>query len=361
MAVLVASEADLRQGTLRTRCAGTERDLVFRPLAHEIAARVLEQERRTPRARDRAALHVEQSRGELGERGLARAVRAGERDDLAAAQLERDAIEDPWAVAVRIGRSLHAADDVSPGPRPSGRAARLDRPRRAMLLEPGDRLIARRVEQHAPAVEERDAIGVRQRKRRMLLGEDDRRADVERMVEEGLRALGIELRRRLIEQQQLRSECERRGEADALQLPARELRDAAAGEVRRPDRVERVRRTLCDLARRRADVLEAERDLRLDSAEHDLVLGILEDGRDGAGQLGGPRAARVAAGDLHPALERSTVEPRDEPGERTQDGRLPRARRPEQQQHLARLDRQRHLVEREPAVGIREREPGERR
>ena len=172
-----------------------------------------------------------------------------------------------------------------------------------MLREPGDRLIARRVEQHAPAVEERDAVGVRQRERRMLLGEDDRRTDVERMLEEGLRALGIELRRRLVEQQQLRSERERRREAHTLQLAARELRDAAGGEVRRPDRVERVRHALRDLTRRRADVLEAERDLRLDAAEHDLVLGILEDGRDGAGQLGGPRAARVAARDLHPAFE----------------------------------------------------------
>ncbi len=128
-----------------------------------------------------------------------------------------------------------------------------------------------------------------------------------------------------------------------------------------PTDVERVRHALRDLARRRADVLEPERDLRLDAAEHDLVLGILEDGRDGAGELGGARAARVEARDLDAALEPAAVEVRDEPGERTQDRRLAGAGRPEQQQHLARLDRQRHVVEREPAVGIREREPGERR
>ena len=53
------------------------------------------------------------------------------------------------------------------------------------------------------------------------------------MLEERFGALRIELRRRLVEQQELRLERERGGEADALELAAGKLGDAPAGEVRR--------------------------------------------------------------------------------------------------------------------------------
>ena len=69
---------------------------------------------------------------------------------------------------------------------------------------------------------------------------------------------GIELRGRLVEQQQLRLERERRGEADALQLAAGDLGHAAIAEARDADRGERAlharqdrRRAACRCSRAR--------------------------------------------------------------------------------------------------------------
>ena len=73
-----------------------------------------------------------------------------------------------------------------------------------------------------------DAVGVRERARRTLLGDEHRARQALDQVEERLGGLGIELRGRLVEQQQPRPKRERRGEADALQLAARELADRHA-------------------------------------------------------------------------------------------------------------------------------------
>ena len=101
-----------------------------------------------------------------------------------------------------------------------------------------------------------------------------------------------------------------------------------------------------DLARRRADVLEPEGDLVLDAAEDDLVLGILEEGGDVAGEIGRPEAPGVLARDHDAALEPAAVEVRDEPRERAQERRLAGARRAEHRHDLARLDAERHVRER---------------
>ena len=131
-------------------------------------------------------------------------------------------------------------------------------------------------------------------------------------VEERIRRGRVDLRRRLVEQEQARLERERRRERDALQLAARQLGGPALGEVPGADQLQRLVDPRPDVGRRDADVLEAERDLVRDLRHHDLVLRILEDRRDVAGKLGRARLARVAAGHDDAPRERAAVEVRHE-------------------------------------------------
>ena len=114
-----------------------------------------------------------------------------------------------------------------------------------------------------------------------------------------------------------------------------------------PERLEGADR---DLERRHAEVLEPELELVLDAGHDDLVLGILEDGRDRPGQVARPCRPRLASSDLDPAGEAAAVEVRHEAGERAQERRLSRPGRPEQTDELARLDLQRDVVQRRPPV-----------
>ena len=175
--------------------------------------------------------------------------------------------------------------------------------------------------------------------------------------EECLGAIGVELGRRLVEQQELRSQRERRGEADALQLPARELDRAAAREMRRADLTERDGDLRPDLLGRDGHVLETERDLVLDARHHDLVLRVLEDRRDDAGELGRAVRPGVQAADLDPAGEAATVEVRHEPRQRAQERRLAAAGGAEQRDDLARVELEREITHRRHAARVGEREP----
>jgi hypothetical protein len=89
-----------------------------------------------------------------------------------------------------------------------------------------------------------------------------------------------------------------------------------------------------DLRRLDAGVLETERDLVHNPAHHDLVLGILKDGGDDARELRRTSLACVDPAHDHAPAEDAAVEMRDEPGERAQKGRLPRAGGAEQQHVL---------------------------
>jgi len=206
-------------------------------------------------------------------------------------------------------------------------------------------------------LEKDDAVGVAKRARRALLRDDDARPTAERELEERLCSCRVELRRRLVEQEQLGLERERRSEADALQLAAGDLGHAAIAEPRDADCGERALDARQDRLRRRADILEPERDLGTDTAEDHLILRILEDRRDRSGELRRTRAARVAACDFDPALEPPAVEPRHEPGQRAQKGRLARAGGAEQQHDLAVLDLERDVVQRRRRLRVRERKP----
>src|SRR5262249_31808397 len=120
---------------------------------------------------------------------------------------------------------------------------------------------------------------------------------------------------------------------------------------------ERVADARLDLVRRRADVLEPERDLGADVREDDLVLGVLEQRRHDTGELSRPVPPRVASGHIDPAREAAAVEVWDEPRESTQERRLPTPGRPEHDQELPRLDGQRDVTQRRLAgygIGIRQ-------
>jgi len=141
-----------------------------------------------------------------------------------------------------------------------------------------------------------------------------------------------------------------------LQLTAGELGHRALGEVRGADRGQGLRSTRQDLRRRRAEVLEPERDLVVHAREDDLVLRVLEERRHRAGEVRRVHAARVQPGDLDRAGEAAAVEVRHEPGQRPQQGRLPAARGPKQRDHLARLELQRDAAQRLVLAGVGERE-----
>ncbi len=223
-----------------------------------------------------------------------------------------------------------------------------------MLGEPDERRLARCVERDAAVVHEENAVDVRERARGPLLGDQNRARQLFDQIEERVGGLGVELRGRLVEQQQLRLERERRCKRHTLQLATGELARRAVGEVRRADERERLIDARPDRRRLDADVLEAEGDLVRDIVHHDLVLGILEDGRDRTRELGGPRLARVEPGDDDPPLEAAAVEVRHEPGERTQQRRLAAARRAEQRDVLALGELERHVVEHRRAARVGE-------
>jgi len=109
-----------------------------------------------------------------------------------------------------------------------------------------------------------------------------------------------------------------------------------------------------DLARRRADVLEAERNLANDAREHDLLLWVLEQHRDRPGELRGSCGARVSSIHDDATLEPAAVEVRDEARKRAEQRRLARAGRAEEEHDLARLDREGHVPKGGSRARIRE-------
>ena len=335
------------QTKLRERCAGAllvgaERDLVDDALCDEVTAGVL-REIRGALPRRLAVLRLEQAGGDLRERRLADAVRPDERDDLAAPYLDRRVVEHD-AVAVGEANAADACDDV-------GRVRQVER---AMLREPLQRLLARRVQHDAAAVHEEHAVTTGERPRRPLFRDEHGARQVLDQVEERLRRFGIELRRRLVEQQEPRVQRERGRERHALQLAPRQLRGQASPELLGADERERLVDPRPDLARGHARVLEPERDLVQHLGHHDLVLRVLEHGRDGPSELCRAHLARVDPADDDAPREDTAVEVRHEPRERTKQRRLPRSRRAEQRNVLALFDLQRHAVEHRRAGGVGE-------
>jgi hypothetical protein len=292
--------------------ADAERDLLVNVLGDDVPPRILAQIGSSAGALNDPLRRLEQACNELGQRRLARAVGAHERDDLAAAQLEIGHADK--ALAVSIGRTLKAGQRISPGVGVAlDRFARKEG--RALRRQPAQGVLSSSVEHDSTPIEENHPVGTLERQRRTLLRDDDGAAELDGVVEERFGAVRVELRGRLVEQQQRRAEGKRGGHADALQLARRKLVCPASGEVIGADRPESFERSASNPNRLDTDVLEPEGDLVLDDGEDDLVLRVLEDAGDGPGQVTRSRATRVATVHFDSADKLAAVEVRDEPGE----------------------------------------------
>ena len=200
---------------------------------------------------------------------------------------------------------------------------------------------------------ERDhAVGGGEAALEAVLGEHDRGApllvDPPQDAEQLVAGDRIELRRRLVEQQQPRASRQRRAERHALQLAARQLVRRA---VEQPGDAERERGLLDATGDRRrppAAILERERELRAHGPHHDLRLGVLEQRAGDGGQLGRAVVARVEAAGEQPPREHAAVEVRHEARRGAQQRRLARAGPAREHDELARLDAQGHVGQRRP-------------
>ena len=178
------------------------------------------------------------------------------------------------------------------------------------------------------------------------------------MLEKRLGRVRIELGRGLVEQQQLWTKGDRGRQTDTLQLAAGQLGDGTVDQMLRADDGKGLVCAADDLFRARADVLEPEGDFAKHARQHDLLLRILKDARDGPGELGRAHDSRVAAVDLDASFEAPAVKVRDEAGECSEQRRLARPGRSEQRHHLARVELQRDVVQRRSRrLRVGERQP----
>ncbi len=117
-----------------------------------------------------------------------------------------------------------------------------------------------------------------------------------------------------------------------------------------------------DLARRDTKVFEPEGDLAVDSAEHHLLFGILEDGRNRSGELGRPHDPGVPTLDRDPTFEAAAVKVRHQARQRAKQCRLARTRRAEDGHEFSRIDLDGHVSEgRRTRLRVRERHAGDAR
>ena len=340
--------------------ADPERDLVDRGLAHEIAAGILREVRRAP---DRASTVPASARAARRRSSRASSCRCRSRPSSATISprlnAERDAAEHLRAVAVG------EADGVEPDERRADACsaaavvrlepARVPRPRHR---EPRARLRDRRVEDDPSLLHHDHAIGDRERAVDALLGEDDGAPRLLDRGEERLGAVGVELGRRLVEQQELRLERERGGKADALQLPARELDRAPRREMRRADLGRAPRAT-------RGQISSGATPRFSSPNATSFSTRVITTWSSGSWKTD----ATVPASSAGPCErvsspptstrpgEAAAVEVRHEPRERAQERRLAAAGRAEQRDDLAVLELERDVAHRRHAAGVGEREP----
>ena len=144
--------------------------------------------------------------------------------------------------------------------------------------------------------------------------------DAAQLVAQAQAQLGVEVRERLVEQQELRVVDEAAGERDALHLPARELRHRALGVFRRGRRARAPRRPCgavsargtCAMAQRVGDVL-AHRHVRPDriGLEHHADVAQARRHEHAAARAPRPRRRRSRSsppvGCSRPAMQRSVV------------------------------------------------------
>ena len=218
-------------------------DRVARVAAAQLAARDADAARGAPaQAGDR-----------LGELALAVAGDAGDRQDLARAQLERHVVQralSAIAVALEPLDLQHGlADVVRRDLAPRRRDLAADHQRRERLRR---RLRRLQRAERAAAAQHGDAIGDRHHLVQLVRDEDDGAPLVRHRAqrrEERLHLLRRQHRRRLVEDQDARVAVQRLEDLDALLLADGELPDARVGLHRQPVALGQRGDLLLDLAR----------------------------------------------------------------------------------------------------------------
>ena len=211
-----------------------------------------------------------------------------------------------------------------------------------MLGGPLEHRARRRVAGDRAVAQDDDAVGVRQAALEPVLGEDDGGplflVEAAQQPDQLVAGDGVELRGRLVEQDERRAAGERRAERDALQLAAGELVRGAVEQVGDAER----ERGLLDAARdrrgRQPAVLQAEGELRAHGPHDDLRLGVLQQRARDDRQVARPVLARVEAADDDAPGDLAAVEVRHEAAGRAHERRLPGRRQAGEHDELARLD-----------------------
>src|SRR5947209_3860406 len=210
-------------------------------------------------------------------------------------------------------------------------------------------VVARPFLRHAPVADADDAV--RDARRLRVVAHDHSRATVltHELVEHRVHLVGgrgVELARRLVREEDLRTVRERCAERNTLLLAAGERRGMAVTLPRKADAFEQL---VCAREPRRAR-RTAQPELQRDELAHGqlrcerarvVLVGVPEESRAVLRELARRQLAEILA--VHaPDAGRGALEPREQPQER----RLPRAARPEHGQHLAILDPQRQTLQR---------------
>jgi hypothetical protein len=179
------------------------------------------------------------------------------------------------------------------------------------------------------------------------------------VFEQRLGGIAIELRRRLVEQQQLRSSASG-CETHALQFAAGQLGDRALGDA--PRRSPTVQTSRARRSHRSSAEVPRPNATSASTRQHYLGRGFLEHGRHGPGKVRGTQRSRVAPGDDDAAGEPAAVKVRHEARKRAEQRRLAGPRRSEQRDEFATFDLEGHACEGgSVGAGIREAQVDHRR
>jgi len=221
----------------------------------------------------------------------------------------------------------------------------------ALADEVGDHVVGRAVVKvvggiplrQPPLVQDADLVGDREGFRLVVGDQDRRRAlllqDLPNLLAQALAHLDIEVRERLVEQQQLRTRCKGTGEGHALLLSTGQLVRKAAARVGQADHIEQFGHASGALRRGHATQPEADvaghgqvREQRI-VLEHHADLPLLR------GHL------PTGPGDFDAVDQDPAGHHRLEAGDAAQDGRLAAAACAEQAADLAARERERQVVE----------------
>ena len=309
----------------------------------------------------------------MEQRRLAAAVGAHERSDLARAQLEVEAAEDPCEPApVAKPGIMHANDD---------RAVPVQARRTASGLDAGARFAVRRNEParlvrsvngiiggwaarlpanieppgprdprhgdlaEAPLDEPHRLCGIARHGGGPVCGHNDGHAKLaigpKQQGEQGVLGHRVEHARGLVEQQEARAHRERCGKCDGLPLAARELGDLPAKEWLDAQEVAGLGHTPAHRRLGHTQVLEAKRQLVPHGVADQLSVRVLEHEAHGPGGVGGTKKRRVRA--KEPDGARALPRRRQLGLAEAQEGRLSRARSSREQGKGASGNLERHV------------------